>query len=204
MLRYREICLWLLLGLSPVLCQSFHPEDKHALEATKKVETSVRALARYLQNGRPKSIWDRRVRFWIRNRSGEVSTSREIYRWVTDRIEYDDSEATKVFPEDVLAVRRTNCEGYARLYEALSKEAELDCVYCSGMTSEGYHAWNAVRIGGDWLMVDCCWGAGKKDFDSQWFLVPPKRFIQTHSPDKYKLSEFRCYDFLLKPPQLKR
>lgn len=52
------------------------------------------------------------------------------------------------------------------------------------------HAWNAVRIdGGEWKLIDSCWGAGaladrafKKGFDSKWFTMPNNEFAQRHYP----------------------
>ncbi|OCL04596.1 hypothetical protein AOQ84DRAFT_415897, partial [Glonium stellatum] len=54
------------------------------------------------------------------------------------------------------------------------------------------HAWNAVRIdGGEWKLVDCCWGAGtvqgpglpyQRVFAPRWFDMANREFGATHFP----------------------
>ncbi len=103
----------------------------------------------------------------------------------------------------VLKRRHSLCDGYARLFKTL-------CDY-AGITSEvitGYartnigsnqfrcnHKWNAVMIDSTWHLLDATWASGYlsfsgnnfiKDFNSNYFLTPPKYFIQDHYPDDIK------------------
>uniref|UniRef100_A0A672HRU6 Kyphoscoliosis peptidase n=1 Tax=Salarias fasciatus TaxID=181472 RepID=A0A672HRU6_SALFA len=57
------------------------------------------------------------------------------------------------------------------------------------------HLWNAVLLGGQWFLLDACWGAGRVDmehesfvkrFDDFYFLTDPEEFIDSHFPDEEK------------------
>jgi len=104
--------------------------------------------------------------------------------------------------ESVLKKREAVCDGYARLFTTL-------CDF-SGIRSEiivGYarsnlnkpvpkfgvnHTWNAVFLEGDWRLLDVTWASGYiarggnefvRDYDAQYFLTPPEKFIRDHYPD---------------------
>ena len=55
----------------------------------------------------------------------------------------------------------------------------------------GGHAWNAVRIdGGQWKLIDCCWGAGSVNGKGQPYKkgFSPERFTQSN--DEFGLDHF--------------
>jgi|GEM_PF-705324 len=50
------------------------------------------------------------------------------------------------------------CDGYARGFQYLAERAGLETVYVKGSSLRGVpHAWNAVRLGGDWYYLDVTW-----------------------------------------------
>lgn len=49
------------------------------------------------------------------------------------------------------------CAGYALAYQELLEQAGIPCEYVTGMTTQGYHAWNIVQIDGEWYQVDTTW-----------------------------------------------
>lgn len=134
--------------------------DNHAETAPSSVKSSVEELAKYLskpcQNNEEKA--------------------RVIYRWITKNInfnvtgylsgEYGDSS-----PNGVLASGEAVSSGYAGLFNALCKEVGVECVSVQGY-AKGYrnyivhkydsinHEWNAVKLDGNWNLVDSTWGAG--------------------------------------------
>lgn len=198
--------------------------DRRALAATPEVEGSVKTLARYLGANNPSAAWDPRVRFWVKNEDGDEYKARAIYRWVTDRIVYrvkipdkniNNHEyhapdgrywSSEVSPDTTLKRREAFCIGYALLFQALAAEGELPVLYLEGTSYAngcvGEHAWNAVKIGEHWRMIDVTWGAGsgagdsfRKKFDGRWFLVPPNQFRVSHIPSQKSLLE-PCYSSL--------
>ena len=50
------------------------------------------------------------------------------------------------------------CEGYAKAFDLLAKELDLPSVLVTGVDdSNGNHAWNQVKINGDWYNTDVTW-----------------------------------------------
>jgi len=161
--------------------------DAHALAAPPWAATSVTALASYLAEPA----------------ADDRGKARAIFRWITANIAYDPALREEVLrPEDVLERRRAVCSGYAALFKALAEAAGLEAEIIHGHAkAAGYqagrgmeasfeHAWNAVRIGGEWALLDCTWGAGWLDgagrfaprFTDHYFLTPPEVFADDHFP----------------------
>jgi transglutaminase-like putative cysteine protease len=174
----------------------FKAIDEHALTVPKDVEASISKLAKYL----------------VKPATNDLEKTRAIFRWITDRIEYD---AQALFSrmaggppsdcsvETVMRTRKTVCEGYANLFNRLCREVGLQSVKISG-ASKGFgyvpgqplktdHAWNAVKIDGKWFLLDATWGAGHLDsktrqtvkkFNEYYFLTPPEGLILDHYPQQ--------------------
>lgn len=120
-------------------------------------------------------------------------------------------------PEVVMTTRQAVCGGYANLYQALATEMGLEAVVIEGyaraydygvgnsdlssseaprdlskaeaLRDRANHAWNAVKIDGDWYLLDVTWGAGtldneqfKPNFNSFYFATAPAQFIYEHFP----------------------
>jgi hypothetical protein len=170
---------------------SFAAADSLADAAPSAAERSVPALAAYL----------------ARAGSDEISKARALYRWIAGHIDYDvrgfrAGRYGDLSPEGVLRRRASVCEGYARLAEALGTAMGLQVQvvpgwskgygYTSGQRFDGRtnHAWNAVRIDGQWRLMDATWGAGYLDerlqfvrrFQEHYFLTAPDAFVFDHLP----------------------
>ncbi|KAK3324184.1 hypothetical protein B0T19DRAFT_443615 [Cercophora scortea] len=110
--------------------------------------------------------------------------ARAIFTWCHHNIEYDvhgflnKCIKTGQSIDEMIFSGKAVCEGYAKIYEAVAVRAGLQCIVVGGH-GKGYgfhplaagqrppprdpsgHAWNAVRIdGGEWKIIDACWGAG--------------------------------------------
>ncbi|WP_424828901.1 transglutaminase domain-containing protein [Rectinema subterraneum] len=103
-----------------------------------------------------------------------------IHDWISDTIAYDVAIASKntVTGQDlatVLSTRRAVCSGYARLFQKMAELAGFEAKTVSGFTKglsrefsfdfQNSHAWNMVRIGDMWYLVDTTFDAGA--FQSQ-------------------------------------
>jgi len=165
--------------------------DALADSAPAAAEQSVASLAAYLSQAG----------------SDDLARARALYRWVTGHIAYDvrgfrSGSYGDLSPDGVLRSRSSVCEGYARLSEALGTAMGLEIRVVSGW-SKGYgyttgqrfdgptnHAWNAVRVGGRWRLMDATWGAGYLDqnmqfvrrFQEHYFLTAPEEFVFDHLP----------------------
>ncbi len=49
------------------------------------------------------------------------------------------------------------CAGYSRAFQYIMNAMGIDTYYVSGETSDGEHAWNIVRLEGDFYNVDLTW-----------------------------------------------
>lgn len=137
----------------------------------------------------------------------EAAKVTAIYRWMAHNITYDTSTsgtnlAPDSTPETVLKNRCSRCKGYSRLFEALCQASGLDAVVLAGQAKGvGYtagsrlagtpnHAWNAVKVEGEWRLVDCTWGAGYVSqrhefvpaYTEHYLMTPPEVFIADHFP----------------------
>jgi hypothetical protein len=102
--------------------------------------------------------------------------------------------------EELLESRRGVCGCYANLMKALCDRARVECVVVYGISKnpgdppgadyrKNRHAWNAVKIDGQWRLLDATWASGRNvngryqhAFDGVHFLMPPEQFIFTHFP----------------------
>ncbi|XP_034050718.1 kyphoscoliosis peptidase [Thalassophryne amazonica] len=143
----------------------------------------------------------------------ELERLRAIWVWLCHNIEYDVSgylgQSEKLSsPEEVIAAGRGVCCGYSSLCLQMCREVGIECQEVPGHSKGvGYrlgkslknvksdHLWNAVLLGGQWFLLDACWGAGRVDmehesfvkrFDDFYFLTDPEQFIESHFPDDKK------------------
>ncbi len=129
--------------------------------------------------------------------------ARAIFSWTHHNIAYDvasflSGNIKHQSAEEAIRSGLGVCENYARIYHAIATKAGLECVVVGGH-GKGYgfdwspnsgqpipaydagHAWNAVKIdGGQWKLIDACWGAGNLGDDKQYH----KKF----SPDYFTSS----------------
>jgi transglutaminase/protease-like cytokinesis protein 3 len=183
------------VGLSlTIKLGDFQVIDQYVLDTPGSAGTSIQTLVNYL----------------VIPCTTDIEKTRAIYDWIAQNIDYDvytfisglyktpncpDQSAEAVFSR-----RDGICEGYANLFVKMAGYAGLQTAKVLGWgrvdyTNEGYtkdHAWNAVKIGGKWQLLDATWGAGYNDennkfvrsFDDFWFLTPPDQFVYTHYPNE--------------------
>lgn len=133
--------------------------------------------------------------------------TRAIHDYITLRLHYDTETRDRIMagqrrdlpsqlPKDVFDSGDAVCEGYARLMRAMGKEAGLEVAYIVGKArfqmkdSEGVgHAWNAVRLGDQWYLMDVTWDDGTMEenghgYQTTYLNTPPELFGVDHFPDK--------------------
>lgn len=82
------------------------------------------------------------------------------------------------------------CDGYASLYKYILNKMGIECAIVDGMADNGmsfdYHAWNLVKLSGDWYEVDPCWG---DCYDKGWDLKTIPKFDPYYdTPDSDNLN----------------
>jgi Transglutaminase-like superfamily len=140
------------------------------------------------------------------NTVGELEKVRFYYVWIARNIRYDD-KAYGVYRQNsdynvekqsvpvVFSERLAVCRGYALLLERLCRQSNMAARYVAGygkaqLNDERLepHAWNAVRIEGNWELFDPTWASNSLQRDSnnlsvtfeKWFMTPPILFARQH------------------------
>ena len=166
--------------------------DKRALNCPKSKKESPRILTECL----------------IVGLSNYIMKARVIWRWITAHISYDtksyfSGSYNSCAPRDVLYTGKSVCSGYARLFKEMCDIAGVECVEIIGW-AKGYghkvgesfenqstnHAWNAIRVDGNWYLLDATWGAGHVDnhghfqrsYQESYWLTSPYIMIGAHFP----------------------
>lgn len=125
------------------------------------------------------------------------------------------------FANKALKSKKAVCQGYTALFDYLSELTGLESVTITGTAKTNVtqigklpgasdHAWNAVKINGNWKLVEPTWASGVVDpakrvfipkFNDAYFLTPPDTFILNHFPDdkKWLLGEFTEQEFASYP-----
>ena len=129
-----------------------------------------------------------------------------LHDWICDNIAYDSEmyfsgRTSKQDPVSVLKKKKAVCSGYSNLMAEMCRLANVEAIvidgYSKGFGYAGYlqektdHAWNAVKMGKGWQLIDVTWDAGYLDsktfikrYTTQWFSLTPSQFIYSHLPEK--------------------
>lgn len=168
--------------------------DNYAMNTPKRVTKNVKTLTRYL----------------LKPTKTDLEKTRVLFRWVAHNISYDvdaynsgSYRNKRTTPETILRDRKGVCDGYAKLFGEMAKTAGLEVKQISGwakgagfskkgeLAKEPDHAWNMVKIGGNWHLLDATWAAGNvngtkftRAFNAHYFLTPPEQFIYNHFPEE--------------------
>lgn len=169
---------------------NFNKIDKYALQAPKKITTSIDQLSNYL----------------TQPYKSDIEKVRSIFAWVIHYIQYDKAaynngnKRINKSNEDVLERRKAVCFGYSTLFKALCNQAGVEAEVVVGfskgtLTAQSKigkpdHAWNAVKIDSTWHLLDATWASSLKarsdDFmatlNTNYFLTAPKKLILNHLP----------------------
>ena len=94
----------------------------------------------------------------------ECEREEYIHNYIINNCDYDEeaaeSEEVQGNENDAygaLVDGKAVCEGYARAFQLLCNKANIDSVLLSGIADSDNHAWNGVKIGGDWYQIDVTW-----------------------------------------------
>ena len=123
-----------------------------------------------------------------------------IHDWLVDNVTYlSSSDSDWVNYADAPIVKGFgNCNGYARAFSYLAQALGFDCITLGGSVGEGaLHAWNKVKLDGEWYNVDVTWDDRGSKIYYDYFLVCDEQFHKNHTPGTkctYPVSAARNYD----------
>ncbi|MCL2376721.1 MAG: stalk domain-containing protein [Defluviitaleaceae bacterium] len=132
-----------------------------------------RILGQIIRPGMTEFDQVRAVHTWLANNVSYNHTSLNHRRgrgsWTPVRYQFEDQTAWAA-----LVLRTAVCGGYADAFAFMMEPLGIDVYYISGFVPE-YHAWNMVRVGGQWFHIDVTWA--RRNFDGyhlviyDWFLI---------------------------------
>ena len=212
--HFKNYCLFLLLlfPLGVIFAQSNVSERYALINAFEEIDEYVRDC--------PKEIKfhpDQLVSYLEDVAETDLEKARALYVWLAENISYDAKSINKNkygdnTAEGVLKSKKAVCAGYANLFELLGKQMGLNILTLGGYSKntddeqewyfvdeEADHAWNVIRIDGEWKVFDATWAAGiayddkkgrmvfKKQYTDNWFNLSPYEAIFTHYPEDTSL-----------------
>lgn len=145
--------------------------------------------------------------------SDEYDKLFKIYRWITENIYYDRdyyygrTTETAIKPDEVIAERKTVCQGFAETLKALINAQNIPAIitstYALGASTDGNplnpsfasaeesnHAHVEAYVGGRWMTLDVTWDTNNKyengkmmknpSYGYSYFDVSPEMFAMSH------------------------
>lgn len=196
MLKYLTVVL--LLMITGNFCFSQTDHIKSLVEETNGLDLDIWELVDYAKT----------------NLNSDEELSRFFYYWIGGNIRYDHELLAQVeqgtvtnetFFESqdyyqVYQNRKAVCAGYAGLYEWFMFELDIEVAVISGHIRDERnhyleleadaafrHAWNAVKLNGNWILLDSTWGtSGEQEVSDYYFDIKPEWSIITHYPEEPK------------------
>lgn len=146
---------------------------------------------------------DQRLDAMLKPISNDEEKAWLVYQWVTRHFRHDSRLASRIGDPgkhslDALYLQGAgSCAVYANVVHRLLAHAgfEVKTVYGTVKAGAGSirrglsvnHVWNAVKIDGQWRVIDATWGSGyvgsqgfQRDQNDLFFLMPPELAVLSH------------------------
>lgn len=82
---------------------------------------------------------------------GDYNKIKYVHDWLCDNMYYTHNNASI----NGFILNSGQCMTYAHMFQYIMNELNIDCIYV--ISTDGSHAWNRVKVGGRWYMIDVCW-----------------------------------------------
>lgn len=90
------------------------------------------------------------------NRDGDADKEMYVHDELIAKADYALSSGMNQSAYSALVTGDTVCAGYSRAFQYLLQQLGIPCYYCVGYSGEA-HAWNIVRVDGEYYNVDATW-----------------------------------------------
>ena len=177
------------------LSYSVQPDNSDP-DRLKKAKEKFNKTVDKIVDGAPKNATDYELELYVNN-------------YLVDNCVYDkeaaESEEIEGHENDAygaLVEKKAVCEGYSRAFQLLCNRLGVDCISISGSGDGESHAWNNVRLDGEWYEVDVTWNDTDGDTEFpiyDYFNLPSDEFSESHSTSplysETSLSEYENSDY---------
>ncbi len=106
----------------------------------------------------------------------ELEKEQAVYKWLCENCEYDyrHYEIPNAAPREsyepygAIVEKKAICLGYATAFQLFMDVLDIECITVVGaaFSSREDHAWNMVKIDGEWYCVDTTWD---ESVEAKWF-----------------------------------
>lgn len=141
----------------------------------------------------------------------DIDKVRAAFYWISENIGYNYKAVSdnSIRQNDITALIQSGkalCSGYSNLMEYFCRKFGIECITVNGTGRSLYsdiilnpdklpsdHSWNAVKLNGEWKLIDATWGSGYTDYSTgqyhksrneKYFLATPETFVYKHFPLK--------------------
>lgn len=113
---------------------------------------------------------------WVGSAESDYDKESAVYAWLTTQVSYDRTHYEKqgaprssYEPYGPLIEGKGVCLGYATTFQLLMDMAGVECITVVGAAyySREDHAWNMVKLDGEWYCVDATWDHSNFNGDYQ-------------------------------------
>ncbi len=139
-----------------------HLSDRSIEYTYSKKEATIRVTQAYLTNGAQEKVVDEKITTILSNVPVQTMTDFEKVKFANDYIVkntvYSEQAETNVHSAYAVAVEgKAVCQGYALFMTKLLRAMDVEVLYVVGEVNTGGHAWNLVKVDGQWYHVDTTW-----------------------------------------------
>lgn len=180
---------------SLILSYSVQPDNSDPDRLKKAKEKFNRTVDKII-DGAPKNATDYELELYVND-------------YLVNNCVYDKeaAESEKLIGHEndaygALVEKKAVCEGYSRAFQLLCNRLGIDCINISGTADGESHAWNNVKLDGEWYEVDVTWNDTDGDTEFpiyDYFNLPSDKFSESHSTSplysETSLSEYVNSDY---------
>ncbi|WP_294467951.1 transglutaminase domain-containing protein [uncultured Ruminococcus sp.] len=159
------------------LCYSVQPDDSDP-DRLKKAKEKFNKTVDKIIDGAPKNATDYELELYV----NDYLVENCVYD--KDAAESEELVGHENDAYGALVDKKAVCEGYSRAFQLLCNRLGVDCISISGSGDGESHAWNNVKLDGEWYEVDVTWNDTDGDTEFpiyDYFNMPSDKFSESHS-----------------------
>ena len=167
-----------------------HDDDDNTILVLGYQYTPEEAAEKRRQDAEEQAVVDAAIASCVTDGMSDYEIAKALHDYLALNNEYDmryysgNVPAISYTAYGALVNRTSVCAGYALAYERLMDQVGIPCEYVTGMTTNGYHAWNIIQIDGEWYHVDVTWDDPTPDREGyvryKYFLKSDKAMSRDH------------------------
>ena len=117
---------------------------------------------------------------------------RYVYEKLIEKVDYNWKAKNSQNIMSVFIGGETVCQGYSDAMQYMLQKLGVECMVISGSANDGPHAWNLVKLDGDWYYLDITWGNSAYHDDAEgnvkyvqydYLNVTDDEILSNHIPD---------------------